>query len=344
MPSGDVTKGSTDLMDAGDPISWGVVLINWNQPQDTLECVESIANQRPNFEVKTIVVDNASSGDDVERITRHCTKLGLDSQRLLSAHIGAAVGESPDLLDVTIVEASENLGFCVANNLGAALAFAAGCDWVLILNNDTALEPDCLSQLQRAAETAGTAPLLSPQVVFFDDPDRVWWRGGDFTTLLRPRYRGQGQARVTGSDLLEKTEWVTGCATAISRETYDQLGLYDPVYFIWCEEWDLSLRAQEAKVPMLVANGAIVRHKVGRSLGIVSPLTFYYSTRNMLILRRRYLRRSIGVLVIGPYLARKIAQAVLLAVRYRDAKFLKALFDAFRGRAKGGMWPLQAAE
>ena len=137
-----------------------------------------------------------------------------------------------------------------------------------------------------------------------------------------------------------ETAWVSGCATLISRELFDEIGLYDPVFFIWCDEWDLSLRASKRGIPLHIAPASIVYHKVGKSLGIVSPLTFFYAMRNMMYLRKRYLKQPRRLLVWLAYLPRKLLQAVNLSLRTRKMIYLIAFVDALTDR-DGGIWKRQ---
>ena len=58
--------------------------------------------------------------------------------------------------DVLLSRNHENLGFCIANNQGAAAAFERKNEYVLILNNDTVLHPDCIGRLVARAQAGWT--------------------------------------------------------------------------------------------------------------------------------------------------------------------------------------------
>jgi GT2 family glycosyltransferase len=137
-----------------------------------------------------------------------------------------------------------------------------------------------------------------------------------------------------------ETDWVSGCATLISRELFDEIGLYDPLFFIWCEEWDLSLRARSKGLELRVAAEALVYHKVGKSLGLVSPLTFFYSMRNMILLRRRYLSPMVRAAFATVYFPRKLLQAVWFSIKNQRLIYVHAFVDAISDR-RGGLWKRQ---
>lgn len=320
-----------------------IILLNWKGTDDTIECIRSIATQTNVPAFQTIIVDNASGDGSPERITAFCSdagisfsQVGYDSAR--GAFASPPLSRLPDA--VTLVEADKNLGFCIGNNIGADYAFRCGADAVLILNNDTTVAPDMVEKLVAAADVLGPRTLISPQILYADAPETIWWFGGDFSRTLSPSYCHQGELKRQGGGIFPQTDWVSGCATLISREVYDEIGLYDPLFFIWCEEWDLSLRARTKGFSLHIAQDAVVYHKVGRSLGLVSPLTFFYAMRNMIFLRRRYLGQPLRMAFWIVYLPRKLMQAVRLSLRNRDLIYFRAFLDALSDR-KGGIWKRQ---
>lgn len=103
-----------------------IVILNWNGWQDTLACVTSCcALTWPEY--RLLVVDNGST-DGSEAILR---------DRL-------ATGE--------VLQSGGNLGFAGGNNVGIRHALAAGAEYVWLLNNDTEVAPDALSELVAALQ------------------------------------------------------------------------------------------------------------------------------------------------------------------------------------------------
>ena len=97
------------------------VILNTNRREDTLECLTSLAQSSyPNQ--RTIVLDNHSIDGSVQTIR---------------AAFPAA----------QIIELTENLGYAGNNNVGIQAALLQGADWVFVLNEDTILDPDCISLL-----------------------------------------------------------------------------------------------------------------------------------------------------------------------------------------------------
>ena len=136
-----------------------IVLLNWNGWRHTLDCIRSLYGlEYTNWHA--IVIDNGSTDDSVERIRQ------------------AFPG-------VSIVENHKNLGFAAGNNIGIRLALMGGADYVLVLNNDTTVAPDSVSELVRFAENHPQAGVMGPKILR-RDPQREWpiRRKLDLLTLL----------------------------------------------------------------------------------------------------------------------------------------------------------------
>ena len=319
-----------------------VILLNWKGADDTIDCIRSLCAPGAVRPRHIMVVENLSGDGSAERIAQACAESGIPLTRLpytQASHSYGPLEATPEAGSVVMIEADGNLGFCVGNNVGAEWALAHGADATLILNNDTTVDPDMIPQLAAAAATLGPRVLISPQILYEANPDTVWWCGGAFSSVLSPTYRHQGEKRQTGITGFPESQWVSGCATLISKTLFEEIGLYDPTFFIWCEEWDLSLRATSKGIALRVAPEAIVYHKVGKSLGIVSPLTFFYSMRNMILLRRRYMGLPKRAAFNCIYLPKKAMQAVQFAVKYRSRRYLEAFVDALG--SPGGIWGRQ---
>ena len=323
-----------------------VVILNWNGSDDTIDCVRSWQTQNMPEGLHLVVIDNASPDESAERVLEWAQASGMPTEVLVHqaaddslVPTGKPVQTGKQKL--TLVRSDSNNGFCVGNNLGARIGFDAGADFTLVLNNDTIVGPDFNEALQAVLAHDDGTTLYSPQIAYASEPEKIWWFGGLFSPLLSPTYVAQGETVRHNDGSRPSTQWVSGCATLISRELYERIGLYDPIFFIWCEEWDLSLRAARAGVPMQVLPSILVYHKVGKSLGITSPLTFFYAMRNMLILRRRYLHPGVRLPFILAYLPYKFFQALQLGLKQSDRRYLQGFFDALTSTRSGGKWRRQ---
>lgn len=275
----------------GEKTKVALVILNFNGKTDTLECLASGRKLHSKvIDLHTFVVDNGSTDDSVR-----------DIKKLFP--------------EVRLIENNRNLGFCEGNNVGAKAAFAAGADYILILNNDTLLHPLMVKELVETAqqEKAGVA---SPKIYFahgfefhkdrYTQEERgkvIWYAGGriDWNNVW-PSHRGVDEVDHGQYDKVEDTMFATGCATLLSKEVYARLGLYDPRYVFYFEDLDLSLRAQKSGFRVIYAPRAILWHKNAASFGgSGSPFQDYFITRNRLLfgLRHASLRAKVALLREG---------------------------------------------
>src|ERR1041385_1636497 len=132
-----------------------IVILNWNSDQVTLDCLLSLQKiDYPNFEM--VVVDNGSVDGSPAKLLEKVPEIRL-------------------------IQNPTNLGFAGGCNVGMRDALHRGTDYILLLNNDTIVAPDFLSQLVRIAESDEKIGAASPKVLFFDHPDRLNYAGGDHT-------------------------------------------------------------------------------------------------------------------------------------------------------------------
>jgi GT2 family glycosyltransferase len=235
-----------------------VVILNWNGWEDTVACVDScLRSSHPG--VRLLVVDNGST-DGSERILRE---------------------RFPAL---EILQTGENLGFAGGNNAGMRRVLDTGADLVVLLNNDTVVDPGFAAALAEAARVRPDAGMLCSKILLFDEPEVLWYAGASFHPWIGwGRHRGHGQRDVGQFDRLEETDRPTGCALMVTRACCERVGLLRDDYFCYAEDLEWGLRARDAGFALLYVPGSRVWHKVSRSTGGPrSVVAVRYNTRNLL--------------------------------------------------------------
>jgi GT2 family glycosyltransferase len=230
------------------------VILNTNRRQDTLACLASLAQST--YQPHTVlVIDNASQDGSVEAI-------------------GAAFP------DTHIVALTENRGYAGNNNVGIDWAIEHGADWVLVLNEDTVLAPDCIARLVETGQSDAEIGILGPMIYHFDEPDVIQTAGGVLgrywlAGLIAHNEQDRGQYREP-----RPVEWISGCAMLVRREVIERVGRLDERFFIYWEEIDWCLRASRAGWRLMHVPLARLWHKgVQRSYN-PKPSVTYYTTRN----------------------------------------------------------------
>lgn len=261
MSASELDLWKSNAAETGSEPSVGIVVLNWNGKQDTLECLDSLAHLTyPRYEV--IVVDNASSDGSVGVIRR-------------------------DFPQVLVLENPRNLGYTGGNNVGIRCALGRGAELVLLLNNDTTVDPDFLGRLVEAVRSSPDVGICGPTIYFHDKPDVIWSAGGAVDwrrgTSWMMDLNGTG---VQTESTARQVDFVTGCALLARSEVFGRIGLLDERLFAYWEEVEFCVRAQRAGYRTLHASEARVWRKISLARQSNSPSVCYYMARNRLLFLR----------------------------------------------------------
>lgn len=272
----------------------GVVVLNWNGKDVTLRCLESITRSAcPPDQI--VVVDNASTD-------------------------GSAASVRGAFPQVTVIVNDSNLGFAEGNNVGIRFLLERAFDLILLLNNDTLLDPQALCELKRAAQAQPSAA-YGAAIYELAAPGALWYGGGSISRLTLDARHETAPERTRGAP--RPTDFVTGCCLMFSAEALRSIGLLDRDFFAYYEDVDWSLRARAAGGQLLYVPGAIVHHDVSHTFRRAGagydketqyswaqsrPLVLYLAYRNRLLLARRH---AAGTLQRAFLIAWRIARALL---------------------------------
>ena len=244
--------------------SVAIIIVNYNGTEDTIECVKSL------------------------------NKINYDNYKIFVIENGSSKKPSKEQIDylkgkVVYIESAENLGFSGGNNIGIRKALEMGFDYVLLLNNDTTVEPDFLHILINAATDKSNVGIVGGKIVFYGKPSYLWYGGG----YLNEKSGGGSHERWnelnppdTG-DIREVT-FITGCLMLIPIEVVKKVGLLSEEYFLYAEDTDFCYKVIKAGYKLWFCENTLVYHKVSASTGATSAMTQYYMVRNVLYLTKKY--------------------------------------------------------
>lgn len=262
-----------------------VIVPNWNGAALLDDCIGSLKRQTfRDFEL--IVVDDGSTDDSVERVSV------LDAE-------------------ARVVRLQVNRGFAAAANAGIA---AARGDLLLILNNDTELDSECLGEVVAAAERAPNAGMIAPKILNFYRRREIDSVGGLMLTFDAV---GNGRGRGEIDDLQLDSDDVffpSGCAAVYRKAMLDEIGAFAEDFFAYCEDADLGLRARWAGWTAVGAPKAIVYHKYSQTTGAGAPHKLYLVERNRIAVAVRNYPLWVWPLVFGasPWRYAVMAYAAML--------------------------------
>ena len=280
-----------------------VILVNYNNADDTLSCIKSI-RESVGVDYRIIVVDNASCDESINTLMR---------------------GNINN--DFELIEAKENRGFSAGNNIGIKRSLELGTDQILLLNNDTIIEKDTLKKLKDGLYKYPNCGLTIGKIYYESDHKRIWYAGGAFNRRLgkASHWHYMEHDSLTGEKDTE-VSFATGCCMCMCAEMVKQVGMLDESYFLYEEDVDYCLRISEAGYKMYYIPEAIIYHKVSASTGKTKGIVGYYTFRNKFKLVKKRLKKNEKITAYGFTIVQGLKEC--LTGKMRLSVFLKA-FDSF---------------
>ncbi|WP_292450478.1 glycosyltransferase family 2 protein [Methylibium sp.] len=231
-----------------------VIVVNYNTAHLLHDMRTALVASRRDLTLQTIVIDNASRDDSLDLLKR-------------------------DFGEVDLIVNQSNVGFGRANNQSLALAKGR---YILLLNTDAFVAADTLHKTVSYMDAhldvgvlgvrlVGRDGLLQPSCRYFPTPWNVFLAR---TGLARyfPKVRMVDDLEWSHTSVRE-CDWVTGCYYLVRREVIDQVGLFDPRYFLYCEEMDHCRAVKRAGWKVVYFGGTSVVHLGGESAKSDGQLT-----------------------------------------------------------------------
>lgn len=287
-------------------------MLNWNRPQYILPCLDSLSGM-DGLPYRVIVVDNGSTDGSPTLIRERFP-------------------------DVILIENGRNLGFAEGNNVGIRYALQSGSDYVLLLNDDTEVDPHFLRSLIEVAESDDAIGVVGPKICYYDEPQKIWSGGAIIDELGRSHELRHNENEMDDGrhDVVEEVDLVSGCAILVKASVIEEIGLLDPRFFAYFEETDWCARARKAGFKIVYVPQARIWHKIRPEVRGQSPQYVYLMTRNRLLFLSKSGASPITVwfVILAEYLRTILSWS--LRPRHRENRhlrgvMLKGIYDFLRG-------------
>lgn len=344
-----------------------IIILNYNGWADTIECLESVLrNDYPNYQV--IVVDNNSPNNSIDYIKawaegkldvwvkpdhplRHLSfppvkkpipyvyygreeaeKGGnLARERELKTQILEGITSKYPLV---FIQTGENLGFAGGNNMGIKYALAKDdFGYVCLLNNDTVIEWNFLSNLIETIKVYPEAGIVGGKILYYDRPDKIWYAGGKLDLWRGGGYHLHFNQTDNIENGIRQVSFVTGCLMLIDKKVFKSVGLFPEEYFLYLEDTDFCYSALQYGFKLYVNLSAKIYHKVSVTTAAnkseeVSSLQIYYSTRNRLYFMLKRQRKLINKIVFLVFFVSTRLVRIVQWTKNGKFKNVRAMIDA----------------
>lgn len=281
-----------------------IVLVAWNSKAHLPRCLCALSKQTlQDFEI--ILVDNGSANGSMESLAASWAQLNMHIERLPT-----------------------NLGFAIANNIGARLARGK---WLALLNPDAFPEPTWLEQLVRAAHGNSEFTFFASRQIQANAPELLDGTG-DAYHVSGLAWR-QNYNHPSGAYGLQSCEVFSPCAAAgfYSRDDFIKAGGFDEDYFSYFEDVDLGFRLRLSGKKCLYVPEAIVHHIGSASTEKKSDYSVYYGYRNLIWTFIKNMPVPLVWLFLPLHMGTLLFFALYLSKRGQRHAIFRAIFDAMRG-------------
>jgi GT2 family glycosyltransferase len=230
-----------------------IIILTFNCKNDTLECLASL--RKINYpQYRVTVVDNGSKNGSQEAI----------------------IQKFPE---VNYLFNPKNLRFAGGNNVALRNTLKEGFDYALLLNNDTIVDPNFLSEMVKGAETDPAIGLVGPKIYYYEHPKVIWFAGGKADIRFAyMRHIGIGQTDGELYSHPREVNFLNGACVLVKCEVMRKIGFLDESFFLYNEDFDFCLRAIKAGYKLYYQPQAIIWHKVSRTTGHWKKLWYRYQS------------------------------------------------------------------
>lgn len=264
-----------------------IIIINYGTWKDTLECLNSIAeNNYSNY--KVIIVDVANLGGSLDHLSEWANANAKEKYHIMP-------------LD-------DNKGFAAANNAGIQFALRQNdCEFIWLLNNDTSITKTSISEL---LECYGSHSRRNRKIAFvgsklmdYQNRNRIQSVGGSFNPWSGYSiFLGEGEEDSGQYDeKCSNVDYILGAAMFFHKSVIDEIGLMPEEYFIYYEDIDWCISARKKGYSIIVCPRSTIYHKQGVSTGNIyaekkyNPDTVKYLYCNYLKLYKKHYKALMPV-------------------------------------------------
>ncbi|MFD2145318.1 glycosyltransferase [Mucilaginibacter antarcticus] len=181
-----------------------VILLNWNTPVHTANCILSIHRYCNKMLYDIIVADNGSTDNSLTTL-------------------------KAQFPDITYLNNKENLGFAEGNNQALQYSIDKGYSYSLVINTDTLVDEDIITVLSTHLNNHPQVAAVQPAIYWLHNKTKIWNGRGGFNTLLGLNYSDKTIPGI--NDQSQDAKWVTGCCMLIRNAALLKSGLFNKLFF-----------------------------------------------------------------------------------------------------------------
>jgi len=336
-----------------------IIILNWNGWKDTVECLESLYQiTYPNYDV--IIVDNGSKDNSIQKIKEYCKgKIKIDSEFFSYNPNNKPIyvleyvkeeaekgGDSkkekyfsklPSNRKLRLILNDKNYGFAEGNNIGIRYALKVlNPEYILLLNNDTVVDPHFLTELVKIAKSdkriGSVQPLLLKKQIGKNIIDSLGMVISKFGKIS-----DSGMGKVLPNAKLPKVLKIFGTCAACSlyKSEIFRKYLLDSRFFYIFEDADLNFKMRIDGLDSYIVTSAKVYHARGISgkKDNINIFLIYHARKNQFSLFLRYYNLQHLILALPNFFTSfslAFIASIILTLKYKNIEYLITLLKLWR--------------
>lgn len=269
-----------------------IIIVTYNTASITKQCIDSVIDKTKDVSYEIILVDNASIDNTKELFSKYDR--------------------------IKYIESRENVGFGRANNIGIGLAQG---NYVFLLNSDTILLNNTVKRFYDIMESL-PANVACVGTILLDCNQEPAFSYGDFLYITNLLHKFQNKCINLENNF--EVPVVLGADMFVRKSVFDNVGLFDPAFFMYHEENDLQRRFVVNGYKNMIVSGPKIIHLEGQSSNSNVNLlkiksTFIYIKK----WNRKYYYSAYRIL----YILTRIHKVMFIETSEKKMDYIKLLFS-----------------
>lgn len=254
-----------------------IIILTWNGKKYLEKLFKSLENlSYPKDKYKVLVLDSGSTDGTVF----HLEKLEAKGQ-------------------IELIKLKKNLGFTGGNNVGMQHALDKGAENIVLLNQDTYIEPDFLEHLIAKANSDDQIGIVQPLILHYKEIDQIQSLGNQLH-YLGYGWSGGNWLKLNETSVQEKSDeimvYASGAAVLYTAKMLKEIGLFDENYFSYHEDTDICLRAKLRNYKVVLADKSVVYHDYDFPTD-KNKIRYYWNEKNRIyLIKKFYTKRTFVIL------------------------------------------------
>lgn len=248
----------------------GIVILNWNNYSDTKETLVAIQKQTYN-NCEVVIVDGKSTDNSTRKLEKEFTKFSY-------------------------IYLKEDTGYSGGNNVGIKYLLEKNVDYVLSMNNDVVMKPNCIEILIKYIKNKNKVGIVGPRMYSYFKRD-LFEQSGGYVNIFRskpmPKWIEESKAPKKLNNPYQVKK-LPGALILVKAKIVQKVGLMDERFFLYYSDTDWQKRISDIGFKQVVVPKANAYHKVSATTGRGSVKVLYYDSRDFL----NYVRKHYNLIAL----------------------------------------------